>query len=174
MLITRLLFAVIISITVFPFIFVAPSIKFLSGIVAVKDIFFIDYFKTECPKKVWIKTFILTCSLLQFTVFEFIWNQYICKFCLVYHKICSQSNGWVRWSNFTFACRFRVLWSSSQSGAKTHFGPSSGRLAGKMYYNGWKPENVCYIKNTRSNSYMSRLGSMLNITATNYLLMYFF
>ena len=36
-------------------------------------------------KKVSIKTFVLTCSLLEFTVFEFIWIQYICKFCSVYH-----------------------------------------------------------------------------------------
>ena len=33
------------------------------------------------------KTFNRTCSRLQFTVFEFIWIQYICKFCLVYHLI---------------------------------------------------------------------------------------
>ena len=33
---------------------------------------------TVCPKKkVSIKTFIMTCSLLQFTVFEFIWIPYI-------------------------------------------------------------------------------------------------
>ena len=43
---------------------------------------------TGCSKtKVLIKTFILTSSLLQFTVFEFIWIQYVCKFCLVYHLI---------------------------------------------------------------------------------------
>ena len=36
-------------------------------------------------KKVSIKTFIRSCSLLHFRVFEFIWIQYICKFCLVYH-----------------------------------------------------------------------------------------
>ena len=37
------------------------------------------------PKKSYRrKIFILTCSLLQFTVSEFIWIHYICKFCLVY------------------------------------------------------------------------------------------
>ena len=33
------------------------------------------------------KNYILTCSLLQFTAFEFILIQYICKFCLVYYLI---------------------------------------------------------------------------------------
>ena len=32
-----------------------------------------------------IDKFIRSCSRPQFTVFEFIWIQYICKFCLVYH-----------------------------------------------------------------------------------------
>ena len=33
-----------------------------------------------------VKTlYFVTCSLLQFIVFEFIWIQYICKFCFVYH-----------------------------------------------------------------------------------------
>ena len=36
-------------------------------------------------KNVSIKTFSRSCSRLQFTVFEYIWIQYICKFCLVYH-----------------------------------------------------------------------------------------
>ena len=36
------------------------------------------------PKKVSIKDFY---SLLQFTVFDFIWIQYVRKFCLVYHLI---------------------------------------------------------------------------------------
>ena len=41
---------------------------------------------TGCPiKKISTKTFSRSCSRLQFTVFEFIWIQYICKFCLVYH-----------------------------------------------------------------------------------------
>ena len=45
----------------------------------------LDY--TGCLKKNGIdkKTFIRSCSRLQFTVFEFIWIQYICKFCLVFH-----------------------------------------------------------------------------------------
>ena len=46
------------------------------------------FYKTGCPiKEVLIKTFNWICSGLQFTVFEFIWIQYICKFCLVYHLI---------------------------------------------------------------------------------------
>ena len=40
---------------------------------------------TGCPIKKVLKTFIRSCSRPQFTVFEFIWIQYICKFCLVYH-----------------------------------------------------------------------------------------
>ena len=37
------------------------------------------------PKTGIDKTFIRSCSRPQFTVFEFISIQYICKFCLVYH-----------------------------------------------------------------------------------------
>ena len=61
-------------------------------------------------KKVSIKTFSRSCSKFQFTVFEFIWIQYICTFCLVYHlkdwtylgKVIS-----VLWSRTCFlACKF--------------------------------------------------------------------
>ena len=77
-----------------------PQVKFL-GITFDSKLTFQKHFEiilrrcnTRChsgrliqvvPKKVLIKAFILTCSLLQFTVFEFIWIQYIYKFCLVYH-----------------------------------------------------------------------------------------
>ena len=47
----------------------------------------ISYITQDVMKKVSIKTLILTYSLLQFTGFEFIWIQYICKFCFVYHLI---------------------------------------------------------------------------------------
>ena len=43
------------------------------------------YYRVSSQKKVSIKTFIQGCSRPQYKFFEFIWIQYICKFCLVYH-----------------------------------------------------------------------------------------
>ena len=54
-------------------------------------------------KKVSIKTFSWSCSRLQFSVFEFIWIQYICKFCLVYHL---KDLGASRWQFFGDVCVF--------------------------------------------------------------------
>ena len=59
------------------------------------------------PKKVSIKTFIRSYSRLQFTVFGFIWIQYICKFCLVFHLKDLDAS---RWSYSSFTERY-VLFS---------------------------------------------------------------
>ena len=47
--------------------------------------FFFTYYRVSQKKGIDKKTFIRSCSQLQFTVFEFIWIQYICKFCAVFH-----------------------------------------------------------------------------------------
>ena len=47
--------------------------------------FLIDSLYRVSHKKGIDNNFIRSCSRPQFTVFEFIWIQYICKSCFVYH-----------------------------------------------------------------------------------------